>query len=79
MLHKKLRKETMKVINFCEYRMVLHTYYGDVEISDEDYKSLESKNLSMEDIMNKYELNFSGDWNECENDDSFDGIEWIQE
>ena len=66
----------MKTIGFAEHEYVLNVCRGEVEISNKDYKLLENNEISMEDIRNKYELNYLGESEAFYDDSKFDSIEW---
>lgn len=65
----------MKRIEFTEYTYVLNEYTGEVEISDEDYLKLKNEEITMEFIMDKYELDYDGS-QQLYDDSRFDSIEW---
>lgn len=67
----------MKTIDFREFTYVLNIYRGTVEISNEDYNLLEKEEITMHDIMNKYELDYNGYSDPCYEDSKFDDIEWV--
>lgn len=48
----------MKKITFNEYSYVLHRYPIEVEISDEDFKLLSKGELTLEEITDKYNVNY---------------------
>nr|WP_321267762.1 hypothetical protein [uncultured Sulfurimonas sp.] len=49
-----------KKIGFDEFTFVLHRYPLEVEISNEDYKLLENKDITLEDIIDKYDVEYDG-------------------
>lgn len=69
----------MKKIYFTEYTYVLHEYPGEVEISDCDYFKLKNSEISMNDIMENYNLEYDGYSNPDYEDFKFDSIQWEKE
>ena len=49
-----------KKIGFDEFTFVLHRYPLKVEISNEDYKLLETKEIDLGDIISKYNVEYDG-------------------
>ena len=51
----------MSTIYFYEHSYVLHNNPATLEISEEDFQKLENKEITMEDITNKYSnINYKG-------------------
>lgn len=44
----------MKTIDFIEYTYVLHAYDATVEISNDDFQKLENNEITIDDIVKKY-------------------------
>lgn len=67
----------MKTIEFTEYTYVLHAYPATMEISEEDFKKIENDEIKIEDIIDKYEVDY------CDSeqlDDSYvDSYEYLGE
>lgn len=61
-----------KRIGFYEYTFILHRYSIEVDISDEDYDFLKNKQDYLEEIIDKYDIEYTGiseQLDECEIDD----------
>jgi len=50
----------MKTINVNEYTYVLHKYPGTIKISNEDYEKFNNREISKEEMLEKYSIDYAG-------------------
>lgn len=63
-------------INFLENQPTWVQYDGEIEITEEDYKKYQEGQIELEDLIEKYEVEYSGD---SEILCSIEGVDWEYE
>lgn len=63
-------------INFLENQPIWIQYDGEIEITEEDYKKYQEGEIELEDLIEKYDVEYGGEEKIL---DSIDGIEWEYE
>ena len=70
----------LRTIYFNEQSYVLHNYPATLEISEEDFYKLENKDITMEEIIDKYSnINYEGYSKPIYEDTYVEGYEYLGE